>query len=60
MQDRFLRLEEVERMVGFHYSTIYRRIQKGEFPAPIKIGTSSRWRLLDVSAWMEKVVNRAA
>ena len=26
-----------------HKSTIYRLIQKGDFPAPLKIGSSSRW-----------------
>jgi prophage regulatory protein len=33
--------------------TIYRKIAAKNFPAPIKIGRSSRWREEDVNAWIE-------
>jgi prophage regulatory protein len=36
--NRILRIAEVERITGFHRSTIWRFWHRGEFPAPVKIG----------------------
>ncbi|WIY27386.1 helix-turn-helix transcriptional regulator [Parasedimentitalea psychrophila] len=30
-------------------ASIYRDIQRGEFPSPIKLGGSSRWKLSDLN-----------
>ena len=35
-------------------SAIYKRMQEGEFPRPVRIGpTAVRWRTSDIAAWME-------
>jgi predicted DNA-binding transcriptional regulator AlpA len=38
-----LRLSQIEALVGFKKSKIYELIREGNFPAPLKIGRSSRW-----------------
>jgi len=49
----FWRLPEVMRRVGLGRSTIYRRVQEGEFPAPRDLGGgASAWWAEDVLTWM--------
>lgn len=36
---KFLRLPEVRQAVGMSRSQIYRMIQSGQFPKPVKLGT---------------------
>jgi prophage regulatory protein len=48
-----LRIHEVEAAIKLSRAMIYRQISAGCFPAPIKIGRSSRWRSDDVDAWIE-------
>ena len=51
--DRLLRLRDVKTKTGLGSSTIYRYIQAGTFPAPVKIGGfTSRWRESQVDAWI--------
>ena len=50
--ERLITLDEVESITGFKSSYIYARIQKGLFPQPVKIGTSSRWKFSEVQNWV--------
>jgi prophage regulatory protein len=51
-QPQFIRLPEVLRIVGLSKSEIWRRIQAGTFPAPIKLGDrATRFELSEVHAW---------
>ena len=34
---------------------IYQLVKAGKFPAPIKIGRASRWRIADVEQWIAKL-----
>lgn len=45
--------EGVSGRVGMHPSTIYAEIAAGRFPAPVKLGRSSRWPESEVDAWIE-------
>ncbi|WP_455232234.1 helix-turn-helix transcriptional regulator [Geopseudomonas aromaticivorans] len=51
---RFLRLPEVELVVGKKRSTIYRDIAAGKFPAPYDLGSgkSVGWLSTEISAWI--------
>ncbi len=51
---RFLRLPEVEFLVGIKRSTIYRDIAAGKFPAPYELGSSRSvgWLSTEISAWI--------
>ncbi len=54
MSDRLLRLRDVMAITGLGSSTLYRYIQAGTFPAPMKIGGfTARWRESAVEAWMD-------
>jgi len=54
MSDRYLRRCEVELSTGLSRSTIYRRINKGSFPAPYNLGGNCvRWREHDLVEWKQ-------
>jgi len=52
VSDQLLRLKQVEILTGFSRSYLYGRIADKTFPAPIKIGKSSRWRRTQVLRWI--------
>lgn len=57
---RFLRLPDVQTRVGLSRSQIYRMIQNGEFPAPVKIGGHiSVWADTEIHGWQQEVLERA-
>lgn len=52
-EKRFLRLPEVEFIVGKKRSTIYRDIAAGKFPAPYDLGSRSvGWLSTEITAWV--------
>lgn len=52
-----LRRPQVEQRVGLRRSEIYRRVAKGEFPAPIRLGPNSvGWLESEVTAYLAKLV----
>ena len=54
MQDRLLRRREVEELTGLSRASIYRKLPDGEFPRPVKVGsTAVRWKESDIAAWIE-------
>ena len=53
--DRLLRRREVEQMVGLSRTSIYRLMDSGDFPHPIRVGPRAvRWRLRDIEEWMSE------
>lgn len=52
---RFLRLRAVQSLTGLGKTTIYARIQKGEFPAPVPLGEGRNspvgWVEDEVARW---------
>jgi prophage regulatory protein len=52
---RFLRLREVEAATGLRKTTIYQRISKGEFPAPVPLGEAPNspvgWLEDEIAGW---------
>lgn len=48
-----LRMPDVERATGMRRSTIYARIARGEFPAPLRISSHcSVWQLSEIETWI--------
>ena len=39
-------------------TTIYQMVARGSFPAPVKIGCTSRWLESEVDAWIEEQAKR--
>jgi len=55
MQTKYLKIKQLRSQgwIPFSIPTLYRLIAKGKFPAPIKIGRSSYWKLDEVQAAMQ-------
>ena len=50
MQDRLLRRRQVESITGLSRSSIYRLMQNGEFPRPVRVGPAAvRWKTSDIT-----------
>jgi prophage regulatory protein len=53
-QNRFLRIKSVLEMVGGSRAYVYREMQAGRFPRPVKMGPKfSAWVESEVAAWVE-------
>ena len=56
---RCLRATKVAEILDVSIRTIYRKVARGEFPKPIRIGKgSTRWRLRDVEDYLNKKRSR--
>ena len=54
MHDRLLRRQQVEEIAGIKRSSIYRLMDDGEFPRPVKVGPAAvRWKASDITAWLD-------
>jgi predicted DNA-binding transcriptional regulator AlpA len=51
--DQLLNIKHVAQILDRSRASIYRDIAKGEFPAALKVGGSSRWRESDVQAYID-------
>lgn len=40
-------------ITGFSAKHIYHLINEDKFPAPVKIGRASLWRLSDINSWLD-------
>jgi predicted DNA-binding transcriptional regulator AlpA len=53
IQPALLAFEALSQYVSLNRTRIYAAIRAGTFPAPIKIGKSSRWLRSAVDAWID-------
>jgi prophage regulatory protein len=57
LPDTILRLPAVKAATGLSRSTIYDRIQKGSFPAPVSLGGNAvGWPASEIGAWIERTI----
>ena len=53
-KDRLMSCPEVEKRICASHSFIYREMQKGTFPRPLKLSPRAvRWRESEIEAWLE-------
>lgn len=57
-QESLIDLKYITNDSGFTAKYFYSIIKRGEFPAPIKLGRSSRWLLKDYSEWKARHIER--
>ncbi len=51
-----LRLPEVTQLARRSKSQVYRDVNNGRFPAPVKIGLrASAWRATEIQAWLDNL-----
>lgn len=53
MKDKLMNLHQVKLFSGLGATTIYRYMQEGHFPKPIKLGRTTRWVESELIAWLE-------
>ncbi|CDN91993.1 MULTISPECIES: helix-turn-helix transcriptional regulator [Rhizobium/Agrobacterium group] len=58
--DRFIKIDEVESMIGLSQSRVYAMVKGGDFPKPVKLGKASRWSLSAIRKWMAAQIEAAA
>ena len=51
---QLLKIADVSATTNLSRTTIYRLEGLGEFPPPLKLGRSVRWRASDIDAWLEQ------
>lgn len=58
---RILRFKQVAALVGLGKSSIYRKVQEGTFPKPIKLGSAraSGWISTEIYDWIDEQVRRS-
>lgn len=60
MAVRFLRIRQVRDRVPVAISTIYRQMELGEFPRPIRLGPGAvGWVEAEIEAWAEAQIKKA-
>ena len=53
--NRLLRRKEVEQTVGLSRASIYRLVDTGDFPYPVRVGPRAvRWRSTDIERWISE------
>jgi prophage regulatory protein len=57
-ENRFIRMSDLRSKVGLSKSQIYKLIQQGDFPKPIKLGDKiAVWTNSEVEEWMSAKVH---
>jgi len=60
IDERLIRLPQVESLTGLRRAHIYALARKSKFPAPLKIGArASAWRESLVLAWIQDRIREA-
>lgn len=54
-ENGLLRLWQVLEILPVSKSTFYQRIREGDFPAPIKNGGCSFWRISDIATLIRRI-----
>ena len=49
----FISSKDIARLFGISKSGIFNMLKRGEFPEGIRVGRNRRWRLSEVSAWID-------
>ncbi|MFD0858720.1 helix-turn-helix transcriptional regulator [Roseovarius aquimarinus] len=58
MPENFINIDELCKRLNCATSTIYRWIEQGHFPRPIKIGGMARWSEGDYDGFVQEAVQR--
>lgn len=55
MSTQLLKRTDVEQLIGFKKTFIYKEMSEGRFPQPMKVGRSVRWKQKDIENWMNSL-----
>ena len=57
LEDEFIDMKFITRLTGLSDKWLYKLIQDGVFPKPIKMGRASRWLKSDLEEWLQAKIN---
>lgn len=57
LDDQLVDMAFITRFTGMTDKWFYKLISESKFPAPIKLGRSSRWRRSQIEAWFLERMN---
>jgi predicted DNA-binding transcriptional regulator AlpA len=49
-----IKADEVAHLVSISTRTLWRLVSAGQFPRPVQVGRSTRWRVADVEDWISR------
>jgi predicted DNA-binding transcriptional regulator AlpA len=52
--EKYITMEDVEKLVGLKESSIYMRVRFGHFPQPIKWEVRQAWKKTDIEEYLQK------
>ena len=56
--DRLLKRKEVETLTGLSRSSLYRWIERGQFPKPLRLSARTvRWEASTIDDWVKQLPN---
>ena len=56
---RLLALRQVSECVSLSKSSIYRKMEQGDFPRPLRIGSNTvRWLVTDIDKWVYELQHK--
>lgn len=58
-EDQFVDMVFITSLTGLTDKWFYKLIKDGTFPAPIKLGRSSRWLKSEVENWLQERINQS-
>jgi len=56
MNERLIRLPQVQKMVGLGKTVIYGKIKDGAFPRQVKLGRISGWVESEIQDWIRQQI----
>lgn len=59
LNDRMVTMASITEFTGMTDKWFYKLISQGEFPKPIKLGSSSRWLKSEVEEWLKKYIKKS-
>lgn len=51
---KLINAEELAQLMQISERTLWRLLSGGKVPKPVRIGRSTRWRLAEVTEWIER------
>lgn len=54
LDDQLVDMRFITKLTGLTDKWFYKLIKEGQFPKPIKLGRSSRWKQSEIEDWLEE------
>ncbi|MGK9006378.1 helix-turn-helix transcriptional regulator [Citrobacter europaeus] len=59
LDDQLVDMRFITKLTGLTDKWFYKLIKDGQFPKPIKLGRSSRWKQSEVELWLQQRITES-